>query len=96
MGFRPAADTVAAMGKGKNRCYVIPSLELVVIRMGDSEGREFSDNQFLAKLLGPSVSTAGTNSGPTDPVWHEYPERLQRANAVWRETVTSRYLPPQD
>ena len=41
----------AAMGKGKNRCYVMPSLELVVIRMGDSEGREFSDNEFLAKLL---------------------------------------------
>jgi hypothetical protein len=51
MGFRPPADTVAAMGKGKNRCYVIPSLELVIIRMGDSEGREFTDNEFLAKLL---------------------------------------------
>ena len=45
------ADTVAAMGKGKNRCYVIPSLEMVVIRMGDSVGPEFSDNEFLAKLL---------------------------------------------
>ena len=53
LNFRPPADTVAAMGKGKNRCYVMPSLELVVIRMGDSEGREFSDNEFLAKLLGP-------------------------------------------
>jgi hypothetical protein len=41
-----------AMGKGKNRCYDIPSLEMVVIRMGDSEGREFSDNEFLGKLLG--------------------------------------------
>ncbi len=50
--FQPPADTVAAMGKGKNRCYVIPSLEMVVIRMGDSEGREFSDNVFLEKLLG--------------------------------------------
>lgn len=49
--FQPPADTVAAMGKGKNRCYVIPSLEMVVIRMGDSQGREFSDNEFLAKLL---------------------------------------------
>jgi hypothetical protein len=47
----PPADTVAAMGKGKNRCYVIPSREMVVIRMGDSQGREFSDNAFLAKLL---------------------------------------------
>lgn len=49
--FQPPSDTVAAMGKGKNRCYVVPSLEMVVIRMGDSEGREFSDNEFLAKLL---------------------------------------------
>jgi CubicO group peptidase (beta-lactamase class C family) len=53
LSFQLPADTVAAMGKGKNRCYVIPSLEMVVIRMGDSEGREFSDNVFLAKLLGP-------------------------------------------
>ncbi len=51
LNYRPPADTVAAMGKGKNRCYVIPSLELVVIRQGDSFGQEFSDNEFLAKLL---------------------------------------------
>jgi CubicO group peptidase (beta-lactamase class C family) len=51
LDFRPPADSVAAMGKGKQRCYVIPSLELVVIRMGDSVGQEFSDNEFLAKLL---------------------------------------------
>jgi hypothetical protein len=51
LSFQPPADTVAAMGKGKNRCYVIPSLEMVVIRMGDSQGREFSDNEFLSKLL---------------------------------------------
>jgi CubicO group peptidase (beta-lactamase class C family) len=51
LSFQPPTDTVAAMGKGKNRCYVIPSLEMVVIRMGDSEGREFSDHEFLSKLL---------------------------------------------
>lgn len=56
LNFRPPADTVAAMGKGRNRCYVMPSLELVVIRMGDSEGREFSDNEFLAKLLSTRAS----------------------------------------
>ncbi len=44
--------------KGKQRCYVIPSQELVIIRLGDSVGREFSDMIFLTKLLGPSVSTA--------------------------------------
>jgi len=51
LNFQPPADTVAAMGKGKNRCYVLPSLDMVVIRMGDSQGREFSDNEFLEKLL---------------------------------------------
>ena len=51
LGFKPPHDTVAAMGKGKQRCYIIPSLDLVIIRLGDSEGREFSDNEFLAKLL---------------------------------------------
>ena len=36
-------------------------------------------------------AVARTNSGPEDPVWHEYPERLRRVNAVflgmesWRE-----------
>jgi len=28
-------------------------------------------------------AVARTNSGPEDPVWHEYPERLRRANAVF-------------
>ena len=58
LGFQPPKDTVAAMGKGKQRCYVIPSQELVIIRLGDSVGQEFSDTVFLSKLLGPSVSTA--------------------------------------
>ncbi len=51
--FQPPRDTVAAMGKGKQRCYIIPSLEMVIVRLGDSVGREFSDNEFLAKLLAP-------------------------------------------
>lgn len=52
LSFQLPADTVAAIGKGKNRCYVIPSLEMVVIPMGGSEGREFRDNKFLIRLLG--------------------------------------------
>ena len=55
IGFPPPKDTVAAMGKGKQRCYIIPSLELVIIRLGDSVGQEFSDNVFLSKLLGPAA-----------------------------------------
>ncbi len=56
--FRPPDDTVAATGKGKNRCYVMPSLELVVICMGDSEGREFRGNEFLAKRLGSGTANS--------------------------------------
>ena len=32
---------------------------------------------------GLSGAVARTNSGPEDPVWHEYPERLRRVNAVF-------------
>lgn len=52
------ADTVAALGKGKNCCYVIRSLEMVIIRMGDSEAGEYNDLTFLSKLLGTEKPTA--------------------------------------
>lgn len=52
------ADTVAALGKGKNCCYVIRSLEMVVIRMGDSEAGEYNDLTFLSKLLGTEKPAA--------------------------------------
>lgn len=53
--FTPPPDAFAAMGKGKQRCYVIPSRDLVVIRAGDSDRREFLDCEFLEKLLGPGA-----------------------------------------
>jgi CubicO group peptidase (beta-lactamase class C family) len=46
------ADTVAALGKGKNCCYVIRSQEMVIIRMGDSAAGEYNDLTFLSKILG--------------------------------------------
>lgn len=55
--YQPPADTLAAMGKGKQRCYVIPSKELVIVRTGDTDRGEFSDHQFLATLLGPDETT---------------------------------------
>jgi CubicO group peptidase (beta-lactamase class C family) len=58
LGFQPPQDTVAAMGKGEQRCYIIPSQERVIIRLGDSVGQEFSDNIFLSQLLGPSARSA--------------------------------------
>jgi CubicO group peptidase (beta-lactamase class C family) len=58
LGLQPPKDTVAAMGKGKQRCYVIPSQELVIVRLGDSVGQEFSDTVFLSKLLAQAPGTA--------------------------------------
>ena len=43
-------DLVACIGSGSQRLYVIPSLDLLVVRQGD-DGR-FSDGQFLRLLLG--------------------------------------------
>jgi CubicO group peptidase (beta-lactamase class C family) len=43
-------DLVACIGSGYQRLYVIPSLELVVVRHG--RGGPFSDGRFLRLLLG--------------------------------------------
>ncbi len=44
------SDLVAAVGSGYQRLYVIPSLELVVVRFGNFG--KFSDSTFLRMLLG--------------------------------------------
>ncbi len=44
------SDLVACIGSGYQRLYVIPSLQLIVVRQGD--GGRFSDGQFLRLLLG--------------------------------------------
>ena len=44
------SDLVASIGSRYQRLYVIPSLQLVVVRNGN--GRSFSDAQFLRLLLG--------------------------------------------
>lgn len=44
------SDTVACIGSGYQRLYVIPSMNLVVVRGGS--GRKFSDAQFLRLLVG--------------------------------------------
>ncbi|HVF72608.1 MAG TPA: serine hydrolase domain-containing protein [Chthoniobacterales bacterium] len=44
------SDVVACIGSGYQRLYVIPSMNLVVVRNGS--GRKFSDGQFLRLLMG--------------------------------------------
>jgi hypothetical protein len=44
------SETVACIGSGYQRLYVIPSMNLVVVRNGS--GRKFSDAQFLRLLVG--------------------------------------------
>ncbi|MDF1815121.1 MAG: serine hydrolase [Verrucomicrobiales bacterium] len=44
-------DLFAALGAGKNRMYVIPSLDMVALRMGDTDNDRFSDDTFLRLLL---------------------------------------------
>jgi len=45
-------DVVMAAGAGKQRLYLIPSRELVIVRMGPVRGgRAFKDDEFLGALL---------------------------------------------
>jgi len=42
-------DIYAAIGSGKQRLYIIPSLDLVIVRFGRED--PFSDGDFLSRLL---------------------------------------------
>jgi CubicO group peptidase (beta-lactamase class C family) len=44
-------DLFAALGAGKCRLYVIPSLNMVVLRQGDSQEDRYVDHRFLSLLL---------------------------------------------
>jgi len=44
-------DLFAALGAGKCRLYVIPSLNMVALRQGDSPSDRYLDSTFLSLLL---------------------------------------------
>ena len=44
------ADTIASVGSGYQRLFVIPSMNLIVVRLG--KNARFSDGEFLRILLG--------------------------------------------
>lgn len=50
LGRNAPGDVMACIGSGYQRLYVIPSMNLVVVRNGS--GRKFSDAQFLRLLTG--------------------------------------------
>lgn len=46
------ADMFMAAGTGKQRLYVIPSLDLVIVRFGHGTGGSFTDHALLGEILG--------------------------------------------
>jgi CubicO group peptidase (beta-lactamase class C family) len=49
--YKGYTDMVGALGAGKNRLYVIPSLNAVIVRQSTGDNGEFSDNDFLDLIL---------------------------------------------
>lgn len=45
-------DLIMAMGHGKQRLYIIPSRNMVIVRFGESENLFWKDSEFLRLLLG--------------------------------------------
>jgi len=70
------SDLFAALGAGKCRMYVIPSLKMVALRQGDSKGDRFDDYTFLSLLLtGQSPDIAPRRPSDSD----------QRLNLILRQ-----------
>jgi len=40
-----------AAGKGKQKLYIIPSLELLIVQFAETTGRDYSEKEFLALAL---------------------------------------------
>jgi CubicO group peptidase (beta-lactamase class C family) len=62
-----ATDLFAALGAGKCRMYVIPSLDMVALRMGDTERDRFSDDTFLRLLLTAPEAAGGRSDSTHSP-----------------------------
>jgi CubicO group peptidase (beta-lactamase class C family) len=49
---RTAPDLIIARGHGKQRLYIIPSKNMVIVRFGESENLFWKDGEFLKLILG--------------------------------------------
>lgn len=54
-------DTLTALGRKGQRLYVIPSMGLVIVRIGDDTGRDFNDAAFL-QLAVKAFASRGRSS----------------------------------
>lgn len=58
----PIPDLVMAAGKGKQKLFIIPSRQLLIVQFADAEPR-YRENRFLSLALGdPSIDTAAVAS----------------------------------
>jgi len=48
---RFAEGLIMAAGKGKQKLYIIPSLELLIVQFAETTGRDYSEKEFLALAL---------------------------------------------
>ena len=85
-------EIIGALGAGKNRMYIIPSLHLIAIRQTSGDTGDFSDHAFLSHLLeGVAVSVAAAplreavmvypNPAGTE-VWVEAPAGYDQATVI--------------
>ena len=70
-------DIIGAMGGGRNRMYIIPSLNVVIARQTLTDNNNFDDHTFLSYLLNSIVlSIPETNQG--EPKSQVYPNPSQQ------------------
>ena len=76
------SNMIMAAGTGKNRLYIFPSLNFVVVRMGSYIGVDWSDHTFLGYCLNQTVPVTG------DPLALDTSEDGTTVEIVYGDTLT--------
>lgn len=61
------SDTIAMVGSRNQRVYVVPSMDLIIVRLGDS--KSFSDARFWEILLNPKLEDGFLRGRSTRRPW---------------------------